>query len=79
MNERPAAPPYPCARARYRAPAARRLFEQYADSGGELLACPICFEARKLDEAALVGNARLAGATPLWDWIGDEHTDVFSD
>ena len=29
------------------------------------------------DESALVENARLAGATPLWDWIGDGAT-VFS-
>jgi predicted peroxiredoxin len=47
------------------------LFQQYADGGGELLVCPICFKARKLDEGSLVQNARLAGATPLWEWIGD--------
>jgi predicted peroxiredoxin len=54
-----------------------RLFQQFADGGGELLVCPICFNARKLDEAALVPNARLAGATPLWEWIGESAT-VFS-
>jgi predicted peroxiredoxin len=59
-------------------PPLERLFEQYAEGGGELLVCPICFSARKLDEGALVGNARLAGATPLWDWIGDEAATVFS-
>ena len=53
------------------------LFQQYADGGGELLVCPICFNARKLDEGGLVSNARLAGATPLWEWIGDGAT-VFS-
>jgi predicted peroxiredoxin len=52
-------------------PPVARLFEQYADGGGELLVCPICFSARKLDESELVANARLAGATPLWEWIGD--------
>jgi predicted peroxiredoxin len=57
-------------------PPLAKLFEQYAN-GGELLVCPICFKARKLDEGALVGNARLAGATPLWEWIGDSAT-VFS-
>jgi predicted peroxiredoxin len=55
-----------------------RLFEQYAEGGGELLVCPICFTARKLDEGDLVPNARLAGATPLWEWIGDEGATVFS-
>lgn len=36
--------------------------------------CPIRFSARKLDEAQLTGDARLAGATPLWQWIGDQAT-----
>jgi predicted peroxiredoxin len=54
-----------------------RLFEQYAENGGRLLVCPICFQARKLDEGALVENAELGGATPLWNWIGDGAT-VFS-
>lgn len=58
-------------------PPLAKLFQQYADGGGELLVCPICFSARKLDEGALVSNARLAGATPLWEWIGDDAT-VFS-
>lgn len=55
-----------------------RLFQQFADGGGELLVCPICFNARKLDEAALVPNARIGGATPLWEWIGDAPATVFS-
>jgi predicted peroxiredoxin len=59
-------------------PPLERLFQQYADGGGELLVCPICFSARKLDEGQLVPNARLAGATPLWQWIGDEDATVFS-
>jgi predicted peroxiredoxin len=59
-------------------PPLERLFEQYAAAGGELLVCPICFNARGLDEADLVGNAKIGGATPLWDWIGDEPATVFS-
>ena len=58
-------------------PPLAKLFEQFAGGGGELLVCPICFSARKLDDGALVPNARLAGATPLWEWIGDDAT-VFS-
>ncbi len=53
-------------------PSLPKLFGQYAEGGGELLACPICFSARKLDEGDLVANARLGGATPLWEWIGDD-------
>ena len=59
-------------------PPVSRLLRQYVDRGGELLVCPICFTARKLDEAQLTANARLAGATPLWEWIGSEEATVFS-
>jgi predicted peroxiredoxin len=60
------------------APPVSRLFGQFAENGGELLVCPICFEARGLDADALVANARMGGATPLWEWIGDEPATVFS-
>lgn len=59
------------------APPVAKLFQQFADGGGELLICPICFNARKLDEGKLVSRAKLGGATPLWEWIGDGAT-VFS-
>ena len=55
-----------------------RLFEQYAQGGGALLVCPICVKARKLDESAFVSNARLAGATRMWEWLGDDGGAVFS-
>lgn len=55
-------------------PPLSRLFQQFSDGGGELLVCPICFNSRKLDDGELVANARLAGATPLWEWIGDGAT-----
>jgi predicted peroxiredoxin len=58
-------------------PPLSRLLQQYSDGGGELLVCPICFSARKLEESSLVPQARLAGATPLWEWIGEGAT-VFS-
>src|SRR5919202_6137125 len=41
-------------------PPLERLFQQFADGGGELLVCPICFNARHLDDANLVPNARIA-------------------
>src|SRR4051794_15062423 len=55
-----------------------RLFEQFAQGGGEFLVCPICVQARKLDAGAFVANARVAGATPMWEWLGDEPGTVFS-
>ncbi len=59
-------------------PPLSRLFEQYADGGGQLLVCPICWSARKLDEGAMVANASLAGATPMLEWIGDDASMIFS-
>ena len=59
-------------------PPLTRLFEQYAAGGGELLVCPVCFNARGLEGSEVVGNARIAGATPLWEWVGDEAATVFS-
>jgi len=59
-------------------PPIERLFEQYAEGGGELLVCPICVTSRGIDETEFVANARIAGATPLWEWIGEEPATVFS-
>jgi predicted peroxiredoxin len=58
-------------------PPLERLFEQFADGGGELWLCPICIDARDLGEAEKVANAKTAGATPMWEWVGDD-TTVFS-
>lgn len=52
--------------------------QQFADNGGQLFVCPICVSSRKLDDAGFVDNAKLAGATPLWEWVGDEGATVFS-
>lgn len=54
------------------------IFEQFTEKGGELLACPFCVSARAIDDSNLVANARIAGATRLWEWIGDEPATVFS-
>jgi hypothetical protein len=59
-------------------PPLARLVEQYADGGGSLLVCPICFSARKLDRVSFVANGQLGGATPIWEWIGDDGATVFS-
>jgi predicted peroxiredoxin len=59
-------------------PPLARLVQQYADGGGRLLVCPICFNARNLDQEQIAPNAKLGGATPLWEWIGDDNATVFS-
>lgn len=58
-------------------PSLPTLAEQYAQAGGRMLVCPVCFNARKLSEDDLVEGAQLGGATPLWQWIDDGAT-VFS-
>ena len=59
-------------------PPLARLFGQFGQGGGELLVCPICANARKLDADSFVPNARLAGATPMLEWLGDDAGTVFS-
>jgi predicted peroxiredoxin len=54
------------------------LVRRYADAGGDYLVCPICFDSRRLDAAALVANAKLGGTVPMWEWIGDEAANTFS-
>jgi predicted peroxiredoxin len=54
------------------------LFERYRAAGGELLVCPICFNARHQDEVALLSNATLGGTVPMWEWIGDDPVTTFS-
>ena len=58
-------------------PPLEQLFEQFADGGGELWLCPICIESRDLGDAEKVKNAKVAGATPMWEWVGSD-TAVFS-
>ena len=58
-------------------PPLERLFQQFEEWGGELWLCPICVTARKLDDAEKVPHAKIVGATPMWEWAGDD-TTVFS-
>lgn len=59
-------------------PALPDLLQRYADAGGRLYVCPVCFNARQLDESTLVGNAEIQGTIPLWEWIGEEGATTFS-
>jgi hypothetical protein len=54
------------------------LIERFTSAGGELLVCPICLDARKLDASQLAPNARRGGTVPMWEWIGDEAATAFS-
>ena len=54
------------------------LLKRYEAAGGCYYVCPICFNAKKLDEASLITGAELQGTVPMWQWIGDEPATTFS-
>lgn len=54
------------------------LLKRYEQAGGRFLVCPICFNARRLDESQLPSNAEIGGTVPLWKWIGDDGAVTFS-
>jgi predicted peroxiredoxin len=57
-------------------PPLERLFSQFADGGGELWLCPFCVNSRSLGEEEFVPNSKIAGATPMWQWAGDDATVI---
>ena len=59
-------------------PPLRDLMERYEKAGGRYLVCPICFDARKLDQGNLLPNAQMGGTIPMWEWIGDDNATTFS-
>ena len=59
-------------------PALSDLMARYAAAGGRYYVCPICFNAKRLDEGQLIEGAELQGTIPMWNWIGDEGATTFS-
>ncbi len=55
-------------------PPVERVHKQFIEKGGRFYVCPICFNERSLDEAELVENAELLGATPLMEFVADGAT-----
>lgn len=58
-------------------PPLERLLEQFGDAGGQLWLCPICLNSRSLQDDEKIEIASVVGATPMWEWAGDD-TTVFS-
>jgi len=52
--------------------------KRHEAAGGRYYVCPICFNAKNLDDAQLITGAELQGTVALWNWIGDEATTTFS-
>jgi predicted peroxiredoxin len=59
-------------------PSLPELFARFEQAGGRYLVCPICFNARQLNQDDLLKNAELGGTVPMWQWIGDEGATTFS-
>src|SRR5438105_14873130 len=59
-------------------PPLAELVKRYEAAGGRYYVCPVCFNAKKLRPATLLGGAALQGTVPLWAWIGDEAATTFS-
>ena len=59
-------------------PALPELMKRYEAAGGRYYVCPICFNAKRLDDAQLIAGAELQGTVPMWNWIGAEAATTFS-
>jgi predicted peroxiredoxin len=54
------------------------LMQRFAAAGGRYYVCPVCFNAKKLDQSGLIAGAEIQGTIPMWNWIGDEPATTFS-
>jgi predicted peroxiredoxin len=59
-------------------PALPDLMKRYEAAGGRYFVCPVCFNAKNLDESQLIAGAEIQGTVPLWQWIGEEPATTFS-
>jgi predicted peroxiredoxin len=59
-------------------PPLEELVKRYAAAGGRYYACPVCFNAKKLDADRLIEGAEVQGTIRLWAWIGDDGATTFS-
>jgi predicted peroxiredoxin len=50
------------------------LAKRYEAAGGRYFVCPVCFNAKQLDDTTLIAGAELQGTVPMWEWIGDGAT-----
>jgi predicted peroxiredoxin len=54
------------------------LMKRYEAAGGTYYVCPICFNAKQLDDTHLIAGAEIQGTVPMWNWIGDDTATTFS-
>ncbi len=59
-------------------PSLGELMKRFEVAGGRYYVCPICFNAKRLDQETLIDGTELQGTAPMWAWIGDEGATTFS-
>jgi predicted peroxiredoxin len=59
-------------------PSLSDLLKRFEAAGGSYYVCPICFNAKELDDSDLIAGAELNGTVPMWNWIGDDPAVTFS-
>lgn len=52
-------------------PPVARVHAQFAEKGGRMYVCPVCFKERGLSDGDLVDNAELKGASPLMEFASE--------
>jgi predicted peroxiredoxin len=59
-------------------PSIADLLDRYHTAGGRYLVCPICVNAKRLQDAPLIDGATVGGTVPMWEWIGEDAATTFS-
>jgi predicted peroxiredoxin len=54
------------------------LMKRFEAAGGSYYVCPVCFNAKQLEDSDLISGAELNGTVPMWNWIGDDPAVTFS-
>jgi predicted peroxiredoxin len=59
-------------------PSIADLLDRYHTAGGRYLVCPLCVNAKRLQDAPFIDGASVGGTAPMWEWIGDDAATTFS-
>jgi hypothetical protein len=59
-------------------PSVPDLLARYHAASGRILVCPICLNAKHLQDGLLIEGAAVGGTIPMWDWIGSDGATTFS-
>lgn len=54
------------------------LVDRYVEAGGQFMICPLCWDAKELNDAERISSTELGGSIPMWEWIGDDAATTFS-